>query len=181
MAERAETLPALRRPMVLEGALDVALGGLHAEQRFDLILGRNALVRTRDKVDLIAALSDRLVRPGTMVFAETKGASSQRLYEFAGAAAISSEARDAWQEAEEKLYSDPEDPLTGWSETALVEAIEAAGYGCRMALESTHHHVMITHSMVQRWLADGAESYRSRVVDRLPETARDEVLGVIRS
>ena len=124
LLEQADNLPDLRRPQMLVGTteqLPELLADL-PDLRFDFIIGRNLLGPAKDRAALLRLLTGLLAPNGTLSLAENLPRHGQRLSRLAEAPLPSEIAV-----AEEKIYTNPDDPLVNWDAADLCHYLQEAG------------------------------------------------------
>jgi putative ATPase len=149
LAQQAGRLDALRRPRVVRGEI---LGEVGA-QRFDRVLGRDALARDREGIARVVA--GALGPGGRAVFVDAVPRHAQRL-----TALIDADA--ALRAAEEAVYADPGEPLTAWDAEDLAGALRAQGLEARAELRVLDGALGVTEAMARRWL-EGERSLGARI------------------
>jgi putative ATPase len=147
--EQIQSLPELSRP-VLGSDLPQTL-------KFDRIIGRNALYAESDKVSAIAALSALIDPNGQLVLAESMPMVAQRLYQLADPIWLKPTLYDRWQQAEEAIYQNPDDPKLNWSIESLQADFEQAGFEIEMQTEQTQTEVYLSRSLFDRWFTSGSD------------------------
>ncbi len=174
LRQMAANLPETRRPLILQGEatdLPELLAGEAAGVRFDTILGRNALTQHRDRAAVLRVLAGRLAPGGVIVLAETLPRHTQRLYELVDRARLAPGLAAAWAAAEEAIYGEEADVLTGWDAADLARACAAAGLQAELREEVQHTELRVTPALLDRWFAPvgegGRPSYAQRLATRL--------------
>jgi putative ATPase len=183
LRQLAERLPAVERPMVLEGTLaelpallaarawgERMAGGQVASSatplRFDAIVGYNALFDQPDKVELVPRLAEFLAPEGVLSLAERAPRHTQRIYRLVDASSLEADLVRRWQEAEEAIYTNVADPLVNWDAGDLAAAAEAAGLAAAVSAEVETTDTQITPALIARWFTP-AEAGRPAYVDHL--------------
>ncbi len=180
LEEQAVNLPELRRPQILTGqvpelpALLAASGS--SDLRFDCITGRNILSGSMDRKALIGICKDLLLSGGRLCFLENIPRYGQRL----GSLLDSSE---DWLQrvraAEEKVYSNTEDPLLSWDEQTLQEELSAAGFSVDVEMLSCSREQLLVPVQLERWFSPTPGSYADRL--RKAGLAEDDLLHLRQS
>ncbi len=172
LEEMARLLPLIERPVVLRGEIDrlptllASVAG--APQRFDAIVGRNALTRHPQKGAAIALLA-LLLRPGgALGLAETLPRRTQRLYELFLWEALEPEIAIAVREAEEAIYADAADPMVNWDVEDLRAMAADAGL-CEIVIEVAEQttEVHVTPALLARWFDPASAGERPSYGQRL--------------
>ena len=183
LREQAERLPEVDRPHILEGGLrDVQIlltRDGSGSVRFDAILGRNVLTRSADKAADVVSLAELVGSGGCVCLAEDVPRHTQRLYDLVDGEALPDGLADAWRDAEEAIYADPDDPMVNWDEHDLRAAFDKAGFGT-VAIEMLYleSRPLLSAETVARWFGGeklGRPSYAQLLGASLTE---DEVLRV---
>ncbi len=125
-------LPELDRPVLLVGEL-ANLKELIEQQgktdlRFDLIVGRNAIGRLDNKQMILHKLAPLLKDGGTLALAEAVPRTGQRLSDLVPASSFSEDVLCRLREAENRIYTDTDNPRVNWDHTTLRSLFEESGY-----------------------------------------------------
>jgi putative ATPase len=159
LAARVQALPELERPRLLAGALGelprlLAQSGDQAV-RFDAIVGRGALAREADKAGLLQSLAGLLAPGGRLSLAELLPARGSHLSALLDLGGEPPEFAERLRGAEERVYRDPEDPLTAWDVEDYSRAAGEAGLReVGAALESHASPRWIRPEDLERWLGE---------------------------
>ncbi len=70
-------------------------------------------------------------------------------------------------EAEEAIYSRPDDPMVNWNEAGLQRAFEAAGLVTQVSVEREASQVQVTPAMLARWFTPAPSGERPAYIDHL--------------
>ncbi len=159
LSEQAAVLPDLRRPSVISGGLaelPQLLPRLPGEElRFDLIVGRNVLLRAPDRAAAIAGIAVLLAPGGRLVLAESIPRHTQRLCALLPAAALPPDLAARLAAAEEALYANPADSMVNWDVADLAAALQAQGLSVRASQEQEATlQVAVTPALLNRWFAE---------------------------
>ncbi|MGC9360772.1 MAG: AAA family ATPase [Anaerolineae bacterium] len=170
MAQQAEPLDPLQRPIIIEATLPSLQQALAAEGhgavRFDLIVGRNVLGGSADKQGIVDGLVSLLAEGGVLSLAEVVPSATQRLSALLPEGAVSPDVLDRWRAAEEAVYHDPRNPKASWRAEDLREVFEDAGLSdVRLDTEMWRREQMLTKQQLMTWFALGQSS--SSYADRL--------------
>ena len=150
-----DRLPELKRPTVIHGPLETG------DVRFDRVIGRDVLVKSEDPEALLAEVKARLLPEGRVVLAESLARHTPRL--SALTPGLDDALREAWQAAEDAVYTDVSDPLTRWSAEGLTALLTGAGFDAAAAITPTTHALYVSEAVVERWFTDRPGSYASRL------------------
>ncbi len=183
LRQQSEPLPELRRPIVLQGSLDrlaelLAQNG-YEDVRFDVMVGRNALMQQEDKRGLVLSLHKLLQPDGTIRLVETIPRETQRLYKLADTSSLHGKTVQAWQEAEEQIYTNEQDPMVNWDIQDLKEIFAEAGFQeAQVTRERMETERLITDEHIDRWFdapVQGRPSYVQHLRQRLSQNAITEI------
>jgi putative ATPase len=177
LAERAAALGELDRPhLVLGSPVDLpALFSAVEAPRFDAAVGRNCLLRETDKRAALAAIAAVLRPGGRLAVAETVPSRGQRLSGLLDLSALPPDVVDRLATAEDAVYRDPGDPLSGWDERSLAADAAAAGLVVATAeVETATGPRRVRSEDLDRWFAGAWGDAISRVL------APDELAAVRR-
>ncbi len=169
LTEQAVALNALVRPTVWHtdlAALATVLEKHDSKLRFDLILGRNALMREPDKASVVQMCCDRLLPAGALVLAESIPRRSQRLYALLDSAQLNTKLMQKWIKAEELIYTKVDDPMVNWDVEHLRQIFSQLGVIADVTVETTSTPMVMTSSLIDRWFAtpsEGQPSYAQRL------------------
>ncbi|MBX3011582.1 MAG: AAA family ATPase, partial [Caldilineaceae bacterium] len=192
LRQLADRLPAVERPIVLEGEikeiatllalreqmtqdLRPAIGDTKhpapiASLRFDAIIGYNALFDQPDKPTLFHQLAALCRKNGVLSLAERIPRHTQRLYQLVDLSELGTELTARLIQAEEAIYRDDADPMVNWDEPDLVAWAEAAGLTVTMQSEADPSQMQISAALLQRWFAPTTgerPSYGQRLASQL--------------
>jgi putative ATPase len=180
--QASSALPDLRRPNVITGTLQELpqlLPRLPGEElRFELIIGRNVLLRLPDRSAAIAGIAALLAPGGRLVLAESIPRQTQRLYALLGETALPPDLAARLAAAEEALYANPDDAMVNWDVADLAAWLQAQGLIVRATQEQEATlRVAVTPALLNRWFAEpppGARpSYAQHLLRRLsPDEVR---------
>jgi len=182
LRQQTKALPELERPIILQSNLDnlsetLAQDG-YRDVRFDIMVGRNALMHQANKKRTIHSLAKLLQPGGSMSLAEAIPHHSQRLYKLLNAKTLDKETVQAWHKAEESIYTNADDPMVNWDSEELEAAFKGAGFDpVLITLEQIETEYLITADQVARWFdvtSDGRASYAQHLRKHLsPETVSE--------
>jgi putative ATPase len=159
LSEQAAALPDLRRPCVITGSLQDLphlLPRLPGEElRFDLIVGRNVLLRQADRATALAGVVALLAPGGRLVLAESIPRHTQRLCALLPAAVLPPDLATRLAAAEEALYANPDDSMVNWDVADLAAWLVAHGLLVRATQEQEATlHVAVTPALLSRWFLE---------------------------
>ena len=207
LRQLAEKLPAMERPVVMEGRLEElplflrlqvgargsAGGSLvspasvfpaepHAPTGggllFDAVVGYNALIDEADKAAALASLRDLLAPAGVLSLAERVPAATQRIYRLVDAAKLGPDLAARWAAAEEAIYARTDDPLTNWHAPDLLLAAQAAGLAAELQTEDDVTEMQITPALIDRWFTPAAQGKRSYADHLAAQLTAPEIAAV---
>jgi putative ATPase len=188
--EQAKALPELRRPILLTGTLRELPSLLREapgqEVRFELIVGRNALLRQAERRQALACVAGLLAAGGALVLAESIPRHTQRLHQLLAADALPTGLLAGLTQAEEAIYAQEQDPMVNWDTADLVSWLEEAGLRVRNSQElDATLQVMVTPAMLDRWLTDSPSgdrpSYAQHLLRCLPPADVDRIAAAFRA
>jgi putative ATPase len=172
LRQQVERLPELERPVVLVGEVEeladlLALRG-EDEQRFDAIVGRNALGAVPRKADVLGYLVKWLRPDGRLSLVETVVRHAQRLHDLVEASGLSRELWARVVQAEEEIYADNGDPLVNWEAVDLQVQLEEAGLeGVSLQEETQEVETLVSAATLERWFEPDAERERPSFAQHL--------------
>ncbi|MCB9760510.1 MAG: AAA family ATPase [Alphaproteobacteria bacterium] len=169
----AARLPELKRPRVVAGSLEALAGACaDAEQRFERILGRGALV---GRPEVLALIRDRLQPDGRVVLAEPLVRRTQRLSALVLVRHLDPAAHAEWAAAEDALYSDPTDPLTRHDADEIAHIAASAGFAVEAAPLEGAHALQVTDAVLARWFSRQPGRYGARLAELLGADAVNQI------
>jgi putative ATPase len=177
LVEQAAALPELLRPVILHANPNTLAESLPQDLRFDAIVGRNVLMAADHKTEIIQQLIPWLQPGGAIVLAESIPQQAQRLYQLVSATAFKPALHKKLQQAEEKIYTDPDDAMVNWDLADLVTRFEAAGLTVNADREISETSILITAAMLDRWFTPN--SPQPSYVDRLAQTLNVKEIEVV--
>ena len=157
--------------------------------RFEAIVGRGALASEPDKAGACCLLARLLAAGGRLSLAEVLPAAGTRLGALLDLSGEPPELVERLRAAEERVYRDPEDPLTAWEAGDYARRLGGrAGGGRHDAGGPRRARGSSARSDVERWLGEPSGSgergnYRSRLElsreegERLAALARAQLAG----
>ncbi len=154
LQEQSASLPELSRPLVMVGSLTEIPPEI-AQMRFDRIVGDRALIHASDKGERIQVIADLLQPDGKVALYESIPRHSQRIYRLLDFSklGISKDLRDRWMQAEEAIYSNPDDAMINWDAEDLRTLFERAGFTVELDVESKVNQISISSAMLDRWFS----------------------------
>jgi putative ATPase len=110
---------------------------------------------------------------GAISLAETVPKETQRLYKLVDTNSLSSERVQTWQEAEEQIYTNHQDPMVNWDGQDLQKAFGAAGFQeIKVKQERLETKRLITDEHIARWFdttSQGRPSYAQHLSRHLAQ------------
>ena len=161
LQEQAASLPELLRPIVLHGSL-MELPKAIASMQFEAIIGYNALMREPNKLACIQQLANLLQPHGKVALYESIPKHTQRIYKLID---LPDEFGDRWMQAEEAIYTNPDDPMTNWDIDDLRSAFEKVGLKVEIEVERITTPMQISTALLNRWFSKSQtkQSYASHL------------------
>jgi putative ATPase len=166
LESRAQALSDVERPRILIGTVK-ELPELLAERgegevRFDAAVGRNAMFREPDKAGCQAGLA-AVLRPGALIsLAEIVPSQGTRLSGLLDLQSESEEFRHKLGQAENAIYSNPNNPLVNWNAEGFCSLVESAGF---RVLKSESRRLADNRTVrtedIERWLVKGKQTERT--------------------
>jgi len=194
LRQLAERLPDIERPIVFQGDLvelpellmvheQMAGGGStryspSATLHFDAIVGYNALFDQPDKPVLFDLLASLITPHGSISLAERMPRHTQRLYQLVDLTELSEDVTARLVEAEEAIYTAPDDPMVNWDAPDLAQWAEQAGLAVELHTEDDPSQLQVSSAVLQRWFAPAASnrpSYGQRLATMLAHQEVDLV------
>jgi putative ATPase len=164
----------LTRPTVLRSSLETFDSDIKkaAGQKvaFNAIIGRNIIASETDKVALLKRMLALAAEGGCIVLAETVHSQGQRLSGLLSFKKLPQDTLPRFAAAEEKLFSDKNDPLVNWHPVSLEQQCKAA-FPCAFAVQTALAPVRrrISPDMVEHWFRPHAADGRTPLGARLEE------------
>ena len=186
LTEQIAPLSELSRPDLLQTdlpGLSETLMQTYPDRRFDGMVGRNALGPVSDKAGALTGLANWLHPQGKIVLAESIPHRSQRLYDLLATGSLPTPLYTQLQQAEERLYRDPNAPERYWDVPDLTAAFEQAGFTVSAQLQPQSAPMAMTDSLLQRWFGSESQylSQLSQTIEPSDVTAiRDAFLQQLR-
>jgi putative ATPase len=184
LVDQARAMPELRRPTVLAGPvrdLPRLLGAASGpEVRFEVVVGRNALLREADRRAALAVVAELLAPGGRLVLAESVPRHTQRLHELLGPEVLAADLAARLAEGEEAIYRQEQDPLVNWDTAELVSWASDAGLVPREPeVQDASLQVRLTPALLDRWFAEAPTGDRPSYAQHLLRSlAPDEVAHI---
>jgi len=169
LLDQAESLPLLRRPIILVGTpeqLPELLAKHDSDIRFDFIVGRNLLSRAADRSAILKLVAGFLQPGGGLAVAENIPRFSQRLGAFLPRPqdAAGQVRHERFLAAEEAVYTNPADPIVNWDDRDLMQQATDAGLGvCKSSCTVFRRDQTIAPAQLERWFADHPGSFAQRL------------------
>ncbi len=166
LQSQSASLPELLRPMVMAGDL-AAIPKAIASCKFDGIVGYNALMRESKKGDRLKKLVKILQPEGKIALYESIPKHTQRIYKLLNLTGLDldQDLGDRWQQAEESIYTNPEDAMVNWDIGDLRLIFESAKLNVEMEVESITNPMQISSTILNRWFSQNTlkPSYASHL------------------
>ncbi|MBQ4479427.1 MAG: AAA family ATPase [Victivallales bacterium] len=163
LREQAANLPGLRQPQILVGSPEElpALLADTPDLRFDFIIGRNLFINNDLYNNYIHLFQTLLAPGGTLAFAENLPRHGQRLSRL-----VETPLPPEIAEAEEKIYTNPDDPLVNWDASDLCRLLQEAGLAtANPTILDLHRTQVLPLATLNRWMdTSDANSYASRLL-----------------
>jgi len=184
LAQIAERLLAVERPIVAL-AEPWALADWLREQgqgdlRFDVVVGRNALLSCRDKPEVLNSLAPLLAQGCRISLCETAVYHGQRLYDLCDLSALGPDLAERLIAAEDAIYTDPDDPLVNWRPESIVATLNGLGFEVATLEREFSADRLITPQQVERWF-DLVPRDRPTYGQRLQAALSDGELARVRT
>ncbi|MEA1911392.1 MAG: methyltransferase domain-containing protein [Spirochaetota bacterium] len=133
-------IPEMERPVIINKELKDLVNNNTEKLKFDIIIGRNSLVKVRNKLEYLKNIYKLSGAKGKIILAETIQSESSRL--SALLLSVLSSVRQATpesqkqdmeivtllQKAEKIIYESNENQMTNWNEKTLTTWVNTAGY-----------------------------------------------------
>lgn len=188
LRQLADRLPAVERPIVLQGELselpdllairEQMAAGLNTPAatrpipQFDALVGYNTLFDQAEKPALCQLLAMVVAPTGVISLAERLPRHTQRLYRLVDLTELGEDVTARLIEAEEAIYNDATDPMVNWDAVDLVMWAEQAGLVVEQQSEADPSQMQISAALLQRWFGPAAgdrPSYGQRLTMHLNE------------
>jgi putative ATPase len=186
LRQQAANLEALGRPVILCGSLEelpdlIAAQG-QGEVHFDAAVGRNALTRHPDKAAAARIIVSLLDERGRLALAEAVPRHAQRLVGLVDMSLLEENLRQRLIDAEEAIYTDPDDPMVNWDAADLEAAFRAAGLPTvqiQVETVTTQQHISAEH--LARWFSSSPEGQRPSYAQRLRQSLSVDELAQVQA
>jgi putative ATPase len=150
--------------------------------KFDRIIGRNVLTREANKIALVELLISLLGRGGSIVLAETVPSEGQRLSTLLSSRGIDSDAMLALVNAEERLFTDPDDPMVNWTSASLGRELgKFPEISITVAHEEDEIRRRISPADVDFWLRTTNREGRLSLGDRIAAAGGEETTAKLKA
>lgn len=125
---------------------------------FDGILGQNLFLHHPQKEKFAEALYPLLVKKGFLASAENLPQKGQRLSSFLPHEKFSSSLWERILLAEEKIYTDEQNPMVNWTPEGIVKTCENAGFQVLKRKEQEFQtEILMSTKKIQTWLTPYAK------------------------
>jgi putative ATPase len=182
LRQQAANLEALGRPLILCGSLEELPDLITAQGQgavhFDAVVGRNALTRHPDKAAAARIIASLLNEKGRLALAEAVPRHAQRLVGLVDLSLLEENLRQRLIDAEEAIYTDPDDPMVNWDASDLEAAFRAAGLPTvqiQVETVTTQQHISAEH--LARWFSASPEGQRPSYAQRLRQSLSTDELA----
>ncbi len=155
--------------------------GLDEELRFEAIVGRNLLTRASasERRDAIALLASLLAPGGRIALAEVVPAMAQRLSALLDFGRAPNGLRQHFEDAEERAYTDPSNPLVAWGPDDLARAAaEAELAEVTATTDALGEKRRIGERELAAWLSAGS-AYGRSLADSLSAEEQQQVAQLL--
>ena len=173
LKEQAAMLPYLNRPVIFQAALETLatrLSTVAPGVRFDRLVGRNVFGAIAPTPLLIQSLVACLTPEGRLALAETVPRDTQRLWALVSPEGLDVSLRNHWQQAEDTLYVNAQDPRFGWDGETLATLLKTAGFQVDWTQETMQSTLFISEQLCDRWFdRTVSTSYCNRLATLLTE------------
>ena len=174
-----QELPVLERPVFLNGPFPDAAASLPEKERiFEVLMGVDTLIRAKDRDTFFRTAESCLKPGGHLILAEVMPGEGSRLSALLTAKELDTKLLVKYQEAEEKIYSDPENPLVNWNKTSLSELLVKTGLSIDLMEKREHSfEQFVSAKLINSWFDPESGGFGSRLGDFL--TAKE--LGILKN
>ncbi|MBV6621465.1 MAG: AAA family ATPase [Rivularia sp. (in: Bacteria)] len=177
LIEQSNLLPELTRPIVIHPSLSE----IPVEVKFDRIIGRNALGKEVDKLNIILDLVKRLNQDGKIILGETIPRRSQRLYNLLDKTWLSQKLFQKIVAAESAIYSNPEDAMVNWDIEDLEKIFIEAGLQVEVNQQKNTTQLYITENLLNRWFTASDNKTRLSYVNHLEKELTKKEIETVKS
>ncbi len=179
----AQRFSPFEQPQIVQSHMDTCDSDIRKAAgkrvKFDIIVGRNLLARSEDKVSLVSRLAGCLVEQGTIILAETVHSASQRISKFIRFGTSGFE--EEFHSAEESLFTNADDPMINWDSRSLQEEISVSEMLSARVSEVTFTPTRrIAPADVEFWLRKSDAEGRKSLGDYLREAFSEKEFEEIR-
>ncbi|ORC36566.1 AAA family ATPase [Marispirochaeta aestuarii] len=161
----ASELPAPERPLFLAAPFPDALDMLKpGERRFEVLMGRDSLIRSPDRELLFRHSASCLQPGGRLILAEIMPREGSRLSELLSGGVADPEILAKFRQAEEAIYADPDNPLVNWSSEDIGKQLKKYGFVPDL-LEKREHRFeqTLTEKLIHSWFDPGSGGFGARL------------------
>lgn len=121
-------IDSLSRPQVIKTSWDTFDADLRNSAgktvKFDKIIGRNILLSSNNKIDLLTKILSLLSKSGKLVLSESVLSEGQRLSELMDLSKLDNALSELLKKTENELFNDPDDPMVNWTSASIVDEIK---------------------------------------------------------
>ena len=154
LQQQAASLPELQRPQIACLPWEKwpkKLAKIAPDWQCDRILGRNALARAADKLAAIQSWMPLLQSEGQVILAEAIPKHAQRLYRLLEPDWLDADLYDRLVEAEEAIYSNPDDAMVNWDVEELRSLFTQASFSVEISVERSTSQTHLSEVAIGRW------------------------------
>ena len=151
-------IPEMERPVIINKELKDFLNDKTGKLQFDVILGRNSLIKIENKLEYLKNVYKLSGKEGKIILAATIPSESQKLSPLL--LNISDEFILLLKNAEKIIYKSEENPLTNWNKKNLIEWMETAGYrNVKIEKKVYLEQKIITEKDITNWFSPGGSPF----------------------
>ena len=168
LQEYGNQIPEMERPVIINKELKDFVNDNTEKLEFDIIMGRNSLIRVENKLEYLKNIYELSRTQGKVILAETIQSESSRLSTLLlstiKATAESKKQKveliSILQKAENIIYESEENQMTNWNEGNLTYWVETAGYRNVNSEKKVYkEQKIITKKDIDNWFNPGISSF----------------------
>jgi len=158
-------LPAPEQPLLLEAPFPDAIESLPAEERlFEVLMGRDTLIRNPDRELLFRHSASCLQPGGRLILAEIMPREGSRLSELLSGADADPQLLSRYRQAEEAIYTDSDNPLVNWSSSGLRILLEKSGFIIDLLEKREHRFEQnLSEKLINSWFDPESGGFGTRM------------------